>query len=272
MSEATPTPAPTPTPTPEASSTGQTPAGSNPTPAQGGLEFIPENYRQESWASKYTTPDDFFKGVSNMAKMVGQKQVVQGIQVPGPEASDDDWNNYYKSTGRPEAADKYNYGDDLKAFDGFDLAAEKTAFSDLAFKHGLSEKQAAGLFKDYISNVNSTYEKNQAAIPSLDQAKKEAFGDNVDEGYGLANKASEALGITDKLNEKGLGRDPLVLRILAEAGKGMGEDGYIPRDGGGSKEGLLAQAKELQMSDAYKSGDKEVHKQVQEIYKQVYPS
>lgn len=237
-------------------------------PAQNvGLSFIPAEYKDASWASKYSTPEDFFKGIDNLNKMVGQKQIVQGIQVPGEGATDDDWSKYYTSLGRPESADKYNLPEDVKAFDGFDLDGEKKMFNELAHKNGLSDKQAAGLFKDYIGALNKHHEQYQASRPTLDQAKKEAFGDKVDEGYALANKASDAYGYTDKLNARGLGRDPLVLQILAELGKGVGEGEFVPNNGGESKESLLEQARRLQASPEYKT-DQKVFDQVASLYKQ----
>lgn len=252
---------------------GEGAAGSAAGQAQGtqttGLEFIPEQYRAASWASKYTTPDDFFKGVDNLAKTVGQKQIVQGIQAPGDSATPEDWDKFFSQIGRPESADKYQLPEDVKAFQGFDIETEKKAFNDLAHKNGLSNKQAAGLWKDYIGNINQSYEKNQANQITLDQAKKEAFGDNIDEGYGLANKAAEALGFTDKINERGLGKDPLVLQLLAEVGKGLGEDAFVSKGNTGSEQSLLEQAKAIQASAEYQRGDQALYDKVANIYKQI---
>lgn len=247
-------------------STSQTP------PAQGlgtsGLDFIPEKYRSESWASKYDSPEKFFEGVHNLNKMIGQKEIVQGLQAPGENATPDDWNKFYNQLGRPESADKYTLPEDVKAFDGFDLDGEKKIFSELAHKNGLTQKQAEGLFKDYIANVNQFHEKSQESLQiGIDKAAKIAFGEKSDEGFDLAKRGAKALGIGNKLDSEGLSANPLVLQLCAKLGELVGEDSFIPGGSAETFESLREQALNIQRSPEYQRGDQALFDKVQDLYK-----
>lgn len=240
-------------------------------PAQTGLEFIPEAFRSASWASKYKTPEEFFKGVDHMAKTVGQKQVVSGIQVPGADATPDEWNAFYAAAGRPESADKYAFPEDAKAFEGFDIDGAKKTIAEMSHGLGLNQKQVEGLFKGYLEHVNNDFKTSQEATKlSYDKAVIEAFGNDFKENLGLAKKGAISLGIVDKLDSEGLSANPLVLKLCAELGKFVGEDSFEKGDKA-SGETILQEAQRIQRTPEYINGDPVLHKKVAEMYQKVYP-
>lgn len=244
----------------------------NPAPPSSGLDFIPEAFRGSDWATKYKTPEDFFKGVDNLAKMVGKKEIVEGVKVPGADATPEELNAFYASIGRPEAADKYALPEDVQAHEGLDLATEKKAISEIAFKHGLSQKQAEGIFKDYIDSVNQKFTQSEAKVKeSFDQAVVSAFGNDFKESLGLAKRGAKALGIANKLDSEGLSANPTVLQLCAELGKLVGED-TLENGSAKGKESFLEEAVRLQKSAEYANGDKVTHAKVAELYKKAYPN
>lgn len=256
-----------PTTTPDQGNQGQ----GTPAPSSTGLEFIPEAFRESSWAKKYTTPEDFFKGVDNMSKMMGQKQIVEGIKPPGQDATDEDWGKFFNEIGRPESADKYQL-EDIQ-IQGIDTKAEREMFTSMAHKNGLTQKQAEGLYKDYLNSVKENVTKQTQDFQTRSQnALKEAFGDNFQGGFDLAKKGARAIGIADTLDQEGLSANPLVLKLCAKLGEMVGEDTKIDGKSSSSNESLLEEAVRLQKSAEYQNGDKATHKKVEEIYKKVYPN
>lgn len=263
-------PAPTPNPAPNPSPTPTPNPAPNPAPTTG-LDFIPEAFRESSWAKKYTTSEDFFKGVDNMSKMMGQKQIVEGIKPPGQDASDDDWGKFFNEIGRPESADKYALPD--LEIPGFDVKGEREMFTSMAHKNGLTQKQAEGLYKDYLNSVKDNLTKQTQDFQAKSQsAVKEAFGDNSQEGIALAKKGARAIGIADTLDQEGLSANPLVLKLCAKLGELVGEDSRVDGNSSSSNESLLEEAIRLQKSSEYQNGDKATHRKVEEIYKKVYPN
>lgn len=262
------------TPSTEPASTPASPAAaapaSEPTPSQNSaLEFIPEAYRNDPSFTKYKTQDEFFKGVQNLTKLVGQKQIVQGLQLPGENASEEEVSNFYKALGRPEASDKYTYAEDLKGYEGLDLDSEKKGFSEIAFQNGLTQKQADAVFKAYLERSNAQFGSRQEGVQkTFDETVKTAFGDNAKAGLDLAKKGAKVLGDADKINLEDV-TNPLLLKALAKLGEDHGEDELIT-GGKESKESILEEAKRLQATPEYLRGDKAVVDKVAQAYKRVY--
>jgi hypothetical protein len=248
------------TQTTETTETTQAPVGS-------ALDFIPESYRAASWATKYTSADDFFKGIDNLSKLAGQKQVVQGLQAPGESATEEEWSKFFGQIGRPEAADKYALPEDVSAPQGVNLEEERKTFTALAHKNGLTQRQAAGLFKDYMAGLSEQATKAQAGAKlSHEEALKGAFGDDAEAGLVQAKKGAQALGIGDKLDAAGLSTNPLVLQLCAKLGELAGEASFESGKATDNKETIMERAKKLQTSPAYWT-DPKVFAEVEELYK-----
>lgn len=250
-----------PTPAPAASTTAQAPD----------LSYLPESYRENPAFNKYKSQDEFFKGVENLQKLVGQKQIVNGIQVPGENATPDEMNAFYSSLGRPESAEKYEFSKDIQLHEGLDLATEAKGISEIAFNLGLNKTQADGLMKAYAQMRNDLFQESETKVKeTFDKALVTAFGTDFKESLALAKRGAKALGIADKLDQEGISSNPLVLKLCAELGKFTGEDSF-ENGKGDSNESLLEEAKRLMASPEYKS-DPKTQARVTEIFQKVYPS
>lgn len=234
-----------------------------------GLEFLPEAYRNDPSFTRYKSAEELAKGFKNLEQFVGKKEIVQGLKVPGDDASPEEVNEFYKQLGRPEAADKYTLPEDVKLPEGFDLAQEKTLISGIAFELGLSNKQATALYKKYAEETTKNFTASQTEIQkTFDQAVKTAFGDDYKANLDLAKKGAAALGGADKLNLEEVS-NPHLLKALAMLGKDRGEDSF-ENGSSASKESILEEAKRIQASPEYVRGDKAVIEKVQGMYKRVY--
>jgi hypothetical protein len=252
-----PAPEAAPAPAPEA----------NPSPAPAGLDFIPESYRSAPWATKYKSADDFFKGVDGMAQLIGKKEIVQGLQAPGAEAPDEEWGKFFNQIGRPESAEKYELPADLQAHEGLNLDEVKASFTSIAHKNGLTQKQAAGLFKDYVETLNQDFVKSQEQVKvSFQEVVNKTFPDNPKAGFDLAKRGAKAAGLLDKIDSEGLSLNPIVLQLSAELGKYVGEDTLESGKGTAeSSESFVQEALRLQKSPEYWK-DKAVFNKVAELY------
>lgn len=211
----------------------------------GGLDFIPEEYRESSWATKYNNPNDFFKGIENMSKLVGQK--TEGVRLPGEDATDEDWDSFFNSIGRPESPDKYDLKTDIKV-EGFDMKEEASIVSEIAHKSGLSNVQAQKLFDNYSNYIK----ENAPQSRSNEEILSEAFGDKAEEKFKLAKRVSDTLGLGDKLDEAGLSKEPLVLQLLADVGSRMKESSLIDARGSNdSIEEVQAEIDKIRKSKDY---------------------
>lgn len=241
-------------------------------PASNPFDFIPEDYKASEWASKYKTKEELFKGIDNMAKLVGKKQVVNGIQAPNENSTPEEINAFYASIGRPEAAEKYAFSEDIKGYEGLDLAAEKAGFAEVAFQNGLSQKQADSIFKQFIELQNLEFNSKQEVVKqNFDQAVETAFGKDYQASLGLAKRGAKSLGIANTLDAEGLSANPTVLKLCAELGKLVGEDSF-ESGASASKETTIDEALRLQKSVLYQKGDKETHRRVEQLYKKAYPN
>jgi hypothetical protein len=244
---------------------------SDPTPAPQAnwLDQVPEAYRQSPIVTKYKTPDEFFKGVENLQKLVGQKQIVNGLVPPGENATEDEW-NAFMSPLVPESPDKYKLPD-LEVAEGIDLKSEKEAFSSLVHKAKLNPKQAEILFKEYVTTINSGFAQEQAnTFKSFEEAVNKTFESDPKAGLEAAKRGAKITGLGNKLDEKGLSLHPEVLTLLAKVGELTKED-TIPREKDNSTgESLKEKALRLQNSPEYWTNPT-VQREVEEIYKRLHP-
>lgn len=239
-----------------------------PAPTSGPLDFIPEQYRGEAWATKYKTADDFFKGFDNLTKLAGKKEVTEGLKLPGEEASPEEWEKFYQGLGRPESFDKYELPKDLEAPEGYDLDAAREHFSKFAHKNGLTQKQAQGMFKDFLEFEKENFAKAQTeAKLTFDKAVVKAFGEDYQKDLALAKKAAKALNIGTTLDEEGLSAHPVILKMAAELGKYVGEDTFVDPGNTESKESLKERTLRLQRSPLYQKGDPATLREVERNYK-----
>lgn len=257
---------------------GQAPADAGNAAAGGGgsdwRSQIPEAYREADWAKKYTTPEDFYKGVDNMSKLIGQKTIVQGIEPPGKDAKPEDWDKFYSALGRPESPDKYELPEVKPEFEHLIMEGDDAIWKDFAHTLGLTPKQAAEGWSKYGEIINDLAAKLAPSEDKALAALERDWGKDTRQNLTLASRAAQALGMTDALNEAGLGLNPTVLKLCAEMGRALGESRLPKVDAGGepelNKEKLRAMMADPRYADPARR-DPAYVKQIEDGFAKLFP-
>ena len=234
------------------------------------MEFVPESYREENWISKHKSPETFWASMKHQQALIGKKQIVQGLEMPGAESGNDEWSKFYQETGRPDDVAGYEFNNDSEMDEG-EFGEFADTFGQLSHKHGLSKKQAEGLLNDYLETEKANYEKHDnIQEKNIQETIGELWGDNSEIQMANAKKGAHKLGLGDKLDSEGLSANPLVLQLAAALGESMSEasikgQGEAPE----SREMMLEKATRLQRDPSYWN-DEGLQRQVTSIFEKVY--
>lgn len=150
------------------------PAPTDPAPPDFG-SVVPAEYKDKPYMKDVTSFEALFKQHDNVQSMIGKRP--SGI--PQDTDAQEKWNEFYKSAGRPEKAEEYefeNAPEGMKRND--DIFTQTKA---LFHQAGLSKKQAKELqigYEKLIHGANTTAQ--QAFDTEFDTLAKEHFGDRQD--------------------------------------------------------------------------------------------
>lgn len=188
-------------------------------------EMLPEEYREASWATKYESPDELFKGIDNMAKLVGKKS--EGVTIPGEDATVEEWESFYKGIGRPDSPNEYKITlpqENAKYFQEGDIES----ITEMFHKSGLNSKQAQALTEQYLQwqtgKMSALSEAVQAERVDAEKALRSEWGNNYDANVKAAYRGAEAAGVVEELEKAGLGDNPAILKLAELAGRSIKED------------------------------------------------
>lgn len=239
-----------------------TTTGTQATPWNAGFD---EDTQAYVGAKGWQSPVDLLTSYRNLEKFAGGSKAL--VELPGEDADPQKINEFYAKLGRPDSPDKY----DLKM--PADADPKVTEFyKNLAHKHGLSSKQAAGLYGEWNEFITGLGQQSEADMVATSErevldVKKEwgqAFEQNLDAG----RRAAAALGYDQsKLDamESKLGTAE-TLRLFATLGSKMGEDSFAGGEREGSSFALSPAVAKQQIADLkldnqfmgkYLSGDKD---------------
>jgi hypothetical protein len=188
-----------------------------------GLEFKdPENLKAVE-AKGWQSPEDAVKSYRELESQASKN----ALKVPDENAKPEEWEAFYKSIGRPEKPDAYEFKLDEKVPENFpydDNAA--TSFKDAAHKAGLRPEQAQSLHDWFVGSLAEPWTKSikdtAAKIEGAHDAIVNEWGDPQGTQYKrnleLADRAIRELGGKDKT---ALRKELETFGILAPDGKVM---------------------------------------------------
>ena len=239
-----------------------TTTGTQATPWNAGFD---EDTQAYVGAKGWQSPVDLLTSYRNLEKFAGGSKAI--VELPGEDADPQKINEFYAKLGRPDSPDKY----DLKM--PADADPKVTEFyKNLAHKHGLSAKQAVGLYGEWNEFITGLGQQSEADMQATSErevldVKKEwgqAFEQNLDAG----RRAAAALGYDqakqDAMEAK-LGTAE-TLRLFATLGSKMGEDSFAGGEREGSSFALSPATAKQQIADLkmdnqfmakYLNGDKD---------------
>lgn len=144
---------------------------------------IPDDYKDRGWTEKVKSQDDVWKLLDNSQSLIGRRPA----GIPSQDASDDDWEQFYKAMGRPDEA-KYEFTTPEGLPEDFDVSPFKDQASEILHKAGLTPKQADKVFNEYLKleleGVGKQQEQSAEQQAALDkqyeELTKEHFGDDAE--------------------------------------------------------------------------------------------
>lgn len=204
-----------------------TDAGSSAAPTQDWRTAIPEDLRSDPSLTDIKDVGNLAKSYINSQKLIGKNR----IALPGENATDQEWGQFYDSLGRPEKPEAYNFGDRPVMPEGMQYDEQfETTFKGLAHQAGLTPQQAKTLYDgyhNYVGNKMTSEGQDTEAQANqwVDSLKKE-FGKAYDERVDLAQRAVETYGspeLNEWLDNTGMGNNPMIVKMFAKIGEGLAE-------------------------------------------------
>lgn len=180
------------------------------------------------------TPDDVVKKLVNAEKKIGRDK----LAIPGENATEDEWDEFYQKLGRPEKPDEYELPQEGLPEDFEPNEEFLNVMQQEAHEAGLSKQQFAKIARRIINaNVEHQQKQQQQQQEQKEQqltALKKEWGEAFDQNVGLAKEAVERIGgdeLKQALNQTGLGDNPALVKAFAEVGKFVKQDEVIGEGG-----------------------------------------
>lgn len=192
------------------------------------INVLPDDIREEASLAVIKDFPGLVKGYVHGQKMVGADK----IALPGKDAGDDTWNEFYGKLGRPETAADYGLKKPEDLPEGFPYSEDiEKGFSEQAHKLGLTPKQVKGLFSWYMSGEAETLTTMQAdkklALAKTEAELKKEFGSAYTESLAGARLLVDKFGgsgFKEHLDTSGLGDDLMLTGFLARLSRQFAED------------------------------------------------
>ena len=197
----------------------------------GFLDSLPEDLRGEPSLRTFTDPASLAKSYVNAQRMIGADKIPK----PGKSWTDDQYNEFYNSIGRPDSADAY----ELNLGEGMNDDAI-SGLKQAMWEAGLQPRQVDRIAKFITESgeVSKTEAQSRAesAVYESEQVLRQEFGQAYEQRIGMAQSAARTL-----LGEKGvdmfgevelsdgrmLGDHPEVIKMFSALADQIGEDNLV---------------------------------------------
>lgn len=232
--------------------------------------------QNKQWFGKDVGKADIAKSFPNMVRSYrGMEKLVgdpaKRINLPTGDNDAEGWKDIYSKLGRPADAKGYDY----KVPDGGDQEFGD-AYSEMAWKHGLSTKQMQGLAEDWNKfgmervQARQASENEQFSHDSnndLNGLRRE-WGRDFDMKMGAAQRAGLAFGIdkpTMHKIERAIGTKAF-LNMMSSVGSSVSEDTGAGQGGNAGGDGMTPEMANARLAELkndrewlkkYDAGDKE---------------
>ncbi len=222
-------------------------------------ELIPVDLRGESVWDKYHSPEQAFKGLVELNKLVGKKEIPVGLVKPEEGASAEEVSKYKldlaKMLGVPDSDSRYNVPESAQNLNGVDKLKQ------MAHKSGLGSEQFSSLLEqiaaadaDHMKNVNKTKENNMLEL-------QKEWGESYTQNLQVADIGLDAVdkdgAVRKILADSGLNMHPAIIKHYHELGaqfrEGSLKTGSEPKDSRTIKEQVL----EMKRHDNYANPQKD---------------
>lgn len=198
---------------------------------------------------KWDSADAMANSYSNLEKMTGDPSKI--VRLPDFD-NRDEVSNFYKKLGRPETTEGYK----LEQGDNDDEEATGL-FKQIAYKNGLSTRQAEGVYEQFNTGVNALNEKQakqqEDNINKNLTELKENWGDKYDEKMDKAKAGFKAVGLEESKVEGIAGILGLedTIKLFSGIGKGVSEPSFVEGGGTATSGSIKEQLDEIKANPDY---------------------
>lgn len=188
-------------------------------------EHIPEKFWDPE--KKLARTDDLAKAYTNLEKIMGSSDK---IIVPKADDDTEGWDRVYKSLGRPDTADAYEFQRPDKLPEGlqYDEDLEKN-WRQVAHQNGLNARQARSIYETYVKHQvdrqGAWVTHQQQTRAQGEAALRRELGSQFEGSMQAARMALRTYAdpsYIEHLERTGQGNDPAVLRAWMKVGREMG--------------------------------------------------
>jgi hypothetical protein len=233
---------------------------------------------------KGSLPDDLkadpslgaFKDLGSLAKsyVETKKLVGQTLRAPAADASEEEWDKYYRAGGKPNAPEEYKF----TAPDGLLSKEDEKQIREEAYREGLNSRQVQKRVDRISEAVAQSQKSEREETMKTEKEYREKWGANYDRNKAIVVRTLEKIDPDKKirafLDQTGLGNHPVMIDLMHEWGKRLVEDGLMPGDVQGvtGREEAQAKIRELMADPKYitaKRGDA-IFDEVQKLHQLAY--
>ena len=197
----------------------------------GFLDSLPEDLRGEPSLRTFTDPASLAKSYVNAQRMIGADKIPK----PGKSWTDDQYNEFYNSIGRPDSADAY----ELNLGEGMNDDAI-SGLKQAMWEAGLQPRQVDRIAKFITESgeVSRTEAQSRAesAMHESQQVLRQEFGQAYEQRVGMAQSAARTLlgeagmsifGDVELSDGRMLGDHPEVIKMFSALAEQIGEDNLV---------------------------------------------
>ena len=173
-----------------------------------------------------------FKAIPELAKsfVETKKLVGQSLRAPAADASEEDWEKYYKAGGKPNAPEEYKFN----APDGVVSKEEEKAIREAAYRMGMNSRQVQKMVDLHVADVAAMQKAEREERARVDASYREKWGANYGKNTALVNRTIERLDPGKKLQSfleaTGLRHHPVMIDLFLDWSKRLVEDGLMAGD------------------------------------------
>lgn len=202
-------------------------------PADAGAAWnasLPADIAAKPWAKTHKSAETFWKSMDEAQSLIGRS-----IQIPGQNATAEDWARVWEKLGRPQRPDGYKLTAP-KLPEGQKLPATLSeGFSAFAHSIGLSNWQAQRVVDHVGGKLAAEINPGPAkSVAETQKALKDAWGGAYERNLAVANRAIQYAGgekLLAALRRTGAANDPDVAIAFARLGAYLAEDGVVSGEG-----------------------------------------
>lgn len=232
---------------------------------------IPEDLKEEKMWENVKDVPSLLKSYAHAQKSIGG-----AVKVPGEDADEAEWNEFYQKLGRPETPEGYDIEWPKRENVEWDPDLQQQ-FGKLAHDIGLSKKQFEALVEFEGERVGIIAHTGAKALKAAEDTLQEEWGGNFTRNVAYAQRAVGEIGgdeLKAVLDDTGLGNNPIIAKAMYKIGRMMVEDGIIPGEvaGATTKQQALDKIAEISADAAhpYHTGDAHAVEEMRKLHQIAY--